>query len=367
MERNSSLELGITSWSPSQENNWVNIDALAYDIETYYLWAILALGFPGNCFTIITIIKMSPPRSLTVYIALLAIVDNLAIVNKLLMFVLTDNGVQIGTFGCKFLGFFGNFLITYGNWLLVGLSVERFAAVWFPFQIGKIWTFRKSLTVVMSITLPLVGLFLHLFWTMDYRYYGSTKSVFCKINEKYIYFMVHVWYWINVLVYAVVPCVLLLVFNLLIIVGIVNSTKTHRYLNRSGLSSDANAPADRQRQITIMLVTSAITLVVLTTPRCVLLIMSPYLNPPNKSMEGAVLYLIDTIAYILCDSTHAINFYLYSLSARRFRCQFLEFCCKRKSANVTSQYISMCSRPSVHNSTQWPHSADTELQLKSEE
>ncbi|XP_046551539.1 rhodopsin-like [Haliotis rubra] len=348
MEPNSTLEFGITSWTPSQEDNdWVQIDALAFHIETYYLWAIFALGFPGNCFTIITIIKMSPQRSLAVYIALLAIVDNLAIVNKLLMFVLTDNGVQIGIYGCKFLGFFGNFLITYGNWLLVGLSVERFAAVWFPFQIGKIWTFRKSLTVVMSITLPLVGLFLHLFWTMDYHYYASTKSVFCNINGKYIYFMVDVWNWINVLVYAVIPCVLLLIFNLLIIAGIVKSTKTRKYLNRSGSKTDS-AQADRHRQITIMLVTSAIALVVLTTPRCVLLIMSPYLNPSNKSMEGAVLYLIDTIAYVECDSTHAINFYLYSLSARRFRCQFLEFCCKRKSEVVSSQYISMGSRSSTH-------------------
>ncbi|XP_071108424.1 probable G-protein coupled receptor 139 [Haliotis cracherodii] len=291
---------------------------------------------------------MSPARSLTVYIALLAIVDNLAIVNKLLMFVLPDRGVQIGLFGCTFLGFCGNLLITYGNWLLVGLSVERFVAVWFPFQIGKIWNFRKSLAVVISITVPLVALFLHLFWTMDYSVSTHSNRVFCKINEKYIYFMIHIWYWINVIVYAVVPCVLVLVFNLLIIAGIVKSTKAQRYLNRNESSTDRNSSTGRQRQITVMLVTSALTLVVLTTPRCVLLIMSPYLNPSHKSMDGAVLYLIDTIAYILCDSTHAINFYLYSFSTRRFRNQFFEtFMCRKQTPPApSSQYITLTTRPS---------------------
>ncbi|XP_067648922.1 probable G-protein coupled receptor 139 [Haliotis asinina] len=334
--------------SQRNQEGWRTVDDVAYGIETYYLWVIFALGFPGNCFTIITIFKISPLRSLTVYIALLAIVDNMAIVNKLLMFVLPDRGVQIGLFGCKFLGFSGNFLITYGNWLLVGLSIERFAAVWFPFQIGKIWTFRKSLSVVISITIPLVALFLHLFWTMDYSYIAHNKKVFCKINERYLYFMVHIWYWINVIVYAVMPCILLLVFNLLIIAGIVKSTKDRRSLNRNESITDRNSPTDRQRQITIMLVVSAITLVVLTTPRCVLLVMSPYLTPTNKSMEGAVLYLIDTIAYILCDSTHAINFYLYSFSARRFRNQFIDmFVCRNQTpATLASQYITLSTRPS---------------------
>ncbi len=158
--------------------------------------------------------------------------------------------------------------------------------------------------------------------------------------------MLHVWYWINVVMYALLPCILLLVFNALIIVGIRRSFKVHRFLNRNDSTNPGNSVAERQRQITVMLVTSAITLVVLTTPRCVLLILSPYLNAPGKSMEGATLYLIDTIAYVLCDSTHAINFYLYSLSAKRFRTQFADLICWRKvkPSHLSGQYITMSPR-----------------------
>ncbi|XP_046551540.1 neuropeptide SIFamide receptor-like [Haliotis rubra] len=209
-------------------DNWEFIDSVAYNIETYYLWVILFLGFPGNSATIITIIKMSPARSLTVYIALLAVVDNLAIVIKLLIFVLTDHGVDIGSFGCKFLGFCGNFLITLGNWILVALSVERFAAVWFPLKLGQNWTFRKSLIVVGGMTVPLIGLFLHLFWTTDYVPAEPPNTAYCGVHAEYVGFITECWYWINIVIYAILPYVLLLLFNSLIVAGIIMSRKVSR-------------------------------------------------------------------------------------------------------------------------------------------
>ncbi|XP_067650374.1 probable G-protein coupled receptor 139 [Haliotis asinina] len=345
---NSSSSMEVNTSIDSNSSDWETIDDIAFHIETYYLWVILALGFPGNCSTVVTIIKMSPARSLTVYIALLAIVDNLAILNKLLIFVLTDNGVPIGQFGCKFLAFCGNFLITFANWLLVAMSVERFVAVWYPFKIGQIWTFKKSLVVVIGITIPLLGLFLHLFWTV--HYVNMETYILCVAHEDHLDFFVNAWFWINITVYALLPCLLLLVFNALIIAGIVKSSKVHIYLNRNGsVKNGAVVTTERQRQITKMLVSSAIALVILTFPRCVMLLMSPHLNYPTKSMNGAVIYLVDTIAYVFCDSTHAINFYLYSFSARRFRRQFLDLvaCRKRKMAPVSTQYITLSSRPSM--------------------
>lgn len=345
---NSSPSMEVNATLEADSGDWETVDSIAFHMETYYLWVILALGFPGNCSTVITIIKMSPARSLTVYIALLAIVDNLAIVNKLLMFVLSDNGVQIGQFGCKFLAFCGNFLITFANWLLVAMSVERFVAVWYPFKIGQIWTFKKSLVVVIGITIPLLGLFLHLFWTV--HYVNMKTYILCIAHEDHLDFVVNAWFWINITVYALLPGLLLLIFNSLIISGIVKSSKVHIYLNRTGsVKNGAFVSSERQRQITMMLVLSAITLVILTFPRCVMLLLSPYLNHPTNSMSGAVIYLIDTIAYVLCDSTHAMNFYLYSFSARRFRRQFIDLvlCRKRKMAPASTQYITLSSRPSM--------------------
>ncbi|XP_048246077.1 probable G-protein coupled receptor 139 [Haliotis rufescens] len=312
------------------DSSWRAVDSVAFDIQTYYLWVILALGFPGNCATIVTVIKMSPARSLTVYIALLAVVDNLAIVNKLLLIVLLDHKIHVGQLGCKVLGYFGNFLTTFANWLLVAMSMERFAAVWFPLKIGQSWTFKKSILAVVLLSLPLCILFLHLFWTMKFLVEKETGTYHCDIYKEYEYFMMHIWYWINILVYAFIPCILLLLFNLLIIAGIVKSDKEQKYLHGN---KNTNSGVDRHRPITIMLVTAAAVLVVLTTPRCLMLILTPYWNPDHQSMEGAVKYLLDTLAFLLCDLTHAINFYVYSLSAKRFRGQFIELClCRHHKA-----------------------------------
>ncbi|XP_067649011.1 probable G-protein coupled receptor 139 [Haliotis asinina] len=344
------MAVNLTNRSTEVLNNsaWRAVESAVFDIQTYYLWVIFALGFPGNCATIVTVIKMSPARSLTVYIALLAVVDNLAIVNKLLLFVMLDNGLHIQNAGCRILGYLGNFLITFANWLLVAMSVERFAAVWFPFKVGQSWTFKKSLTAVFLVALPLSLLFLHLFWTIQFIDDGP-GMVFCDVAEKYQYFMMHVWYWINITVYAIIPCVLLLVFNCLIVGGIIKSGKAQKYLKSNHGSQKSKSCADRHRQVTIMLVTAAITLVILTTPRCVMLILTPYWTPNQNSMEGALKYLIDTLAFVLCDVTHAINFYVYSLSAKRFRFQFVQLflCRRRKMAPVNTQYFSLSSRASL--------------------
>ncbi|XP_071108985.1 mu-type opioid receptor-like [Haliotis cracherodii] len=296
---------------------------------------------------------MSPTRSLTVYIALLAIVDNLAIVIKLLIFVLTDHGVDIGSFGCKFLGFCGNFLITLGNWILVALSVERFAAVWYPLKLGQNWTFKKSLIVVGGITVPLIALFLHLFWTTDYVPADPPNTAYCGVHAEYVGFITECWYWINVAIYAILPFALLLLFNSLIVAGIVMSRRVSRYLNRSKAKDNGHFTSYRQRQITVMLVTSAFVMILLTTPRCVFLILSTSLTAPMTTTKGAIVYLLDTLAYVMCDSTHAVNFYLYSFSARRFRKQFRDvvFCRERKRGQSGAQYVTLTSRMSIRFNT----------------
>ncbi|XP_046370987.2 FMRFamide receptor-like [Haliotis rufescens] len=344
----SSLQ-GFVNHSLTRLNNtesWNLIENFAFNLETVYLWIILVIGFPGNCATIVTVVKMCPARSLTVYITILAVVDNLAIVDKLLMFVLLDHGVHVGQFGCKILGYFGNLLSTFANWLLVAMSVERFVAVWFPFKLGQSWTFKKSIMAVLVLALPLIALFLHLFWIMRFVDDKEQGMVYCAIHEEYKYFMMHVWYWINVLMYAAIPCTLLILFNLLIIMGIVRSRKVQKRL--SGNKDDSSS-IDRLRQVTIMLVAAAISLVILTTPRCVMLILTPYWNPPEQTMEGSVEYLLDTIAFVLCDFNHAINFYVYSMSAKRFRRQFLDLFQRRKHqmTPTKTQYISLSTRQSV--------------------
>lgn len=332
----------------SGDERWEVIEKIAFDMETVYLWVILALGFPGNCATIVTVIKMFPERSLTMYIALLAVVDNLSIVVKILMFVLPDNGIGVGNFGCKTLGYFGNVLSTFANWLLVAMSIERVAAVWFPLKFVQIWSPKKSLSAVVIMAVLLSVMFLHLFWMVRFVDDKDAGMMYCSIYDEYKYFMMHIWYWMNVLIYAILPCILLTIFNLLVVVGVVKARKVRRRFKSNCYNKHKHISVDRHRPITLMLVAAAVSLVILTIPRCVMLILTPYLNFPGGTIEASVEYLLDCIAFVLCDFTHAINFYVYSLTVEIFRRQFIDIlmCRKQSTTPLQTTYTSLSFRSS---------------------
>lgn len=70
-------------------------------INEYYLWVIFALGFPGNVLSLLTILRMPTVSSSKMHVAMLAIVDNFAIVSKLLYHQLTSHEISLGDAGCK--------------------------------------------------------------------------------------------------------------------------------------------------------------------------------------------------------------------------------------------------------------------------
>ena len=76
------------------------------------------------------------------------------------------------------------------------------------------------------------------------------------------------------------------------------------------------------------------TFLTLTLPVSVFYVLS-YVAKEYNEVEGqeyAKLYFFYTLTYILADCNSAVNFYLYCLTGRRFREEFLQviLCCKRK-------------------------------------
>ena len=70
-------------------------------INKYYLWAIFAIGFPGNLLSLLTILRMPTVSSSKMHVAMLAIIDNCAIVSKVLFHQLTEHKISLGDAGCK--------------------------------------------------------------------------------------------------------------------------------------------------------------------------------------------------------------------------------------------------------------------------
>ena len=98
---NSTVELLTTPAAARRGFEQYRLYDVAVGMNAYYLWLVFALGFPGNLLSLLTIVRMPSVSSSKMHVALLAIVDNLAIVAKLLYHQLTAHKLHLSHAGCK--------------------------------------------------------------------------------------------------------------------------------------------------------------------------------------------------------------------------------------------------------------------------
>ena len=301
---------------------------VAYYLNLNYLWVVFAFGFPGNLACLITILRMPPLTSSTTYVAALAITDNFAIINKLVYHQVTLHDMDVGGGGCKALFFLGSFFAMYPNWILVAMTVERFVAIWFPLNVSTICTKKKAVITLIIVALILLLADVWFLFSATFSYHKLT-GFDCGFLPEYSDFLKYYWYWIDGLLFAILPSIILVIFNVLIIHGIRRSARVQKDLTNN--KNDHMAEKFRQqRQITIMLVVVSVTFVILNLPNCIFFILKGYWKYEENTFGHAVYMLTNQIVFILSDSNNAINFYLYFLSARKFRMRFVQILtCRR--------------------------------------
>lgn len=287
-------------------------------INNYYLWIIFALGFPGNIASTVTLSKMKPMTTSKFYVALLAIIDNLAILQKLLYHQLTYHEVAIGSTGCRIMNFLYLCLVTYSNWILVFMAIERFMAVTIPLRVTVIWNLNRARLSMIILGVVITGIYSHTFWTTL-----SHDGMQCGIAEKYNFFYKRIWYWINASFYSFVPSVILIVCNLLITLRVRKSGQRRSRLY-SETERERSIHLNRyERQITVMLLTVAVVFLILTLPRTIFILVHSSWIPGRLSLNYARKQLLDQLTFFLCDATHAVNFYLYFITGQKFRQSFI--------------------------------------------
>ncbi|KAK3762308.1 hypothetical protein RRG08_006052 [Elysia crispata] len=307
------------------ESDYESMMEVAFFLNKYYLWVVFAIGFPGNLSTIITIIRMRSLGSFTLYVVILAVMDNLAITLKLLIYQILQKKVNIGTSGCRTFQFFGNFMVSYANWVLVIMAVERLLAVKYPLKIQKLMNCKRSVLALSIVGSVIAGIYLPILWT---AYFNEIQQTCCFDTSSA--WLLSFLQWANVSMSAFIPFSVLTVCNLLIVRVIKESFRVRNALRSMqqtvGLkhkTSFYKYDVSVQRQVTIMLFTTTLVFVVLMFPLCAFKVADSRWKVEPLSNEYAAKYLVYQLSYMLCDSTHAVNFYLYFLSARKFRSHFL--------------------------------------------
>ncbi|XP_059178874.1 FMRFamide receptor-like [Physella acuta] len=338
----------------SAEDGYYDIMSVVLFINKYYLWIILFIGLPGNFSTIITISRMRRLGSFTMYVVLLAVMDNLAIILKITVYQLLNNKNEVGTGGCRSLLFFATFFTSYANWILVMMAVERLVAVRYPLKIQKYLGYRRSVLWNITIGFILAAMYIPILWMAYYDEQSISCNVHTEPSELASYL-----HWTNISLFAFIPFICLALFNVLILRVIRQSFKLRNALRNVNSSSSprrsTSTDNSTQRQIMLMLFTSTLVFVIFIFPACALTVSQTYWPVTVLTRGYAIKYLFSQVSYVLADSTHALNFYLYFLSARKFRRQFIRmWTCKHarpEQSTFALKFRSRFHRMSLFTST----------------
>ena len=299
-----------------------------YEEQPYYLQSknlilygippLVLLGAIGNILSVLVMTRKTLRNHTTsLYLVVLAAVDTSALfVGMFYYWAQVLSGVRAERFSSyqcnKARIFFIYFLPQFESWILASVAVERMTAVYFPFKVKAIFT-KKFAAIQVAVTgLLIAAVNMSLFWTANTVETGCYVDVVDEQSTSNT-FWTQVWPWIHFFLTTLIPFVVMLTIDVAII-GKMICMNRHRK-NNLNASSDVKTTG-----MTTILLTVTFVFFATSMPLTVFLGTRKHWEDQAETVEddarlGLVLNYVLFVAYI----NYAINFWLYCLSARRFR------------------------------------------------
>ncbi|XP_076436548.1 uncharacterized protein LOC143276046 [Babylonia areolata] len=324
-------------------------------LRAVYLWVLVGVGVPANTACVFTVLLMATPPY---YVALLALADTLALATKLLFHqVITHRALT--HVSCVFFhasAFFG----CYANWVLILISLERFVAVCFPFKKQQLFTKKRIVVSVVGLTVSLLVIFTPVFFFYE-DVKRSRKD--CVVRESMRGYKEGVWgAGLFSALYFFVPFVLVSVLTAVIIRRL-QVIRQRRMRSRTSSASGSGARgtgagghSGPEHAVSVMLVSASLIFLVLVLPACLYHVALKHRFDMRDLQDKARAFLFYQVVTVLADTSHAVNFFVYFLSAAKFRAAFVDMlqrCCPcwwarckgRKPAAVSSHSNNSKSLP----------------------
>ncbi|KAL8570350.1 hypothetical protein ACOMHN_035768 [Nucella lapillus] len=294
--------------------------ALGRAIRNVYIWVLVGVGVPGNLACLVTVLSMHVTTA-TFYVALLAVVDSAALLVKLVFHQLVTHR-KLTTAACT-LFYIPSFLSCHANWVLVLICFERFFAVCFPLKKQVYFTKRRVYISVIVLTVAMVVCFAP---TPFFNTSPNHKRLSCLGRKSMEKFKVIFYVSFMSSLYFFLPFMLIAVFTTLIIIGLQRHRRARQRMGVMTTTGGGGGGGDGgvERSISIMLLCAGLVFLLLTLPACIYhLFLKKNIGSMSREQK-AKMFLLYQVITLLSDVNHAINFFIYFLSAAKFRKRFME-------------------------------------------
>ena len=233
---------------------------------------------------------------------------------------------------CKLVYFVLLFSLNCSSCLLTVMCIEKFFALYFPLKTRSICTvaMAKKVTFVLVFILVAFNLQHFFIWEADVLPNGYKYCKLVNVPPNYIKIYIKMYYTL----YSFAPLTIMVLANGAIIYKFMQASCAR---DQGGTESTNQALSKSANRGTAMLITVAITFLLLTGPVAV------FDNDVNLQINP----ITSAIIFILRYTNHSINAVLYCISGSRFRNELLKTfpfrVCRKKTTNPRSGSQSVSS------------------------
>ncbi|CAL1540672.1 unnamed protein product, partial [Lymnaea stagnalis] len=280
------------------------------------------IGLPGNTLSIVTILSMESISPATILVAILASCDIGALISKLALNRMINQNVYFGSVGCKLVNTLTLSFAMIANWTLVLICLERFIAVRFPLQ--KVYLATKHRCTVAAVTLSvfiaaLASAFFVMLYDADDTGYVCVTT---QMSGEMIFLT-------QLLFYVVFPLAFIAAFTSGTVMTLCAYQRQRRTMFRKRGWPDSETRQTtgnfknnllfarherREKTINVLVIFTGVLFIVIHIPPCIF-----FLGFTDSYINEAKWYLTIIVHYLILDTSHILNFFIFFLTAGKFR------------------------------------------------
>jgi len=244
--------------------------------------------------------------------------------------------MHVSSTACSLVTFLLNVVLNVAAWLIVLTTVDRFVAVWLPLHAAAVCRRRRACLAILVLVVIVVATSAHLFWTTGLYESSGRAMPYCGPSPD-AQFMRHQFEYIKLTSYSLLPFAIILSLNVAIVVRL-RCGKAASMLLRGSTSHGGGMPhAAITSKVTYMLLAVSVTWLILSAPFTLQAVLASALVDVNNASSVARYRLLRNLSFQLMYANHAVNFFLYCVTGRKFRRElrdmYIELCCACRASD----------------------------------